>query len=299
MAAWRRLLARCGRKPTRKRVHALRVVTLRELAEVENWIAGQSADSAEAKPAARWAKQAEKLREALGPVRETDVWLQKIDGLRADVSAPAGGYHPQSSQNCLRQLEKLENSLKEERRSTEKELTETIEDRRGKLEKLGQEIEESWRQQRPRTEDTTQILQKFADVAAQFSELNAGNLHDFRKGIKTVRYLAEIGAAKDREIGKLAAQLKKMQSAIGEWHDWEALAKKARRGGRRKKDDLADLLETLAGESLEKALEVCGRISEKLLKQNARGGAAPLRELEKKPVQKAMPGVTLDQSRMA
>ncbi|MGB7549792.1 MAG: hypothetical protein WBM14_18800, partial [Terracidiphilus sp.] len=34
--AWRQLLAECGRKPGRKRVHELRVATLRLQAEVEH-----------------------------------------------------------------------------------------------------------------------------------------------------------------------------------------------------------------------------------------------------------------------
>src|SRR3974377_2585562 len=76
--AWRRLLPRCGRKPTRKRVHALRVVTLRILAELEYRIEQQGKGNPEALAGARWIKLGEKLRQALGPVREGDVGLDKL-----------------------------------------------------------------------------------------------------------------------------------------------------------------------------------------------------------------------------
>ena len=42
---WRKLLSECGEKPTRKRVHSLRVATLPMKAEVDFWLPSQ--DSAE------------------------------------------------------------------------------------------------------------------------------------------------------------------------------------------------------------------------------------------------------------
>src|ERR1700733_8453482 len=87
VAPWVELLARCGSKPTRKRVHALRVVTLRLQAELERDVSELPRASHQAQAMLQFSKQAEKLRQALGPAREIDVWIGKLHGLRASLSA--------------------------------------------------------------------------------------------------------------------------------------------------------------------------------------------------------------------
>ena len=69
------MVDRCGRKPTRKRVHALRVVTLRMQAEVEHELSELPCASHEAQAMVHFGKLAAKLRDALAPVRELDVWI--------------------------------------------------------------------------------------------------------------------------------------------------------------------------------------------------------------------------------
>ncbi|HXE06194.1 MAG TPA: hypothetical protein VN579_09430, partial [Bryobacteraceae bacterium] len=75
---WRELLAHCGRKPGRKIVHNLRVTTLRLQAALEFSLSPVDADSSSAKSKERWARQAKKLRRALGPVRRSDVSLDQL-----------------------------------------------------------------------------------------------------------------------------------------------------------------------------------------------------------------------------
>ena len=90
-----------------------------------------------------------------------------------------------------------------------------------------------------------------------------------------MRYLAEMLAVDHPETRQPAASLKKMQSAIGEWHDWQQLARMSRRmhEGRKKHDELSELLESLTAESLEKALDVCERLTERLLKSDRNAGS--------------------------
>jgi CHAD domain-containing protein len=272
---WRRLLARCGRKPTRKRVHKLRVDTLRIQAGLEyrrdqDGHSGQSAG-----PASRWSKQADKLREALGPVREVDVWMGMLDDLRRSL-AGHGEYIPRSNRESLRQIDQLEEKLKERRKDLEKDLVAEIEARRGRMDRISKDVEDAAEAAIPRdyTVGAGAILDQFAAVVSEFPTLDGDNLHEFRKGIKKVRYLAEFFAAGDLEVKQVAVSLRKMQSAIGEWHDWDALARNARHsnGGHGKRGELAELLETLTAESLEKALGVCERITERLLKRSGRAG---------------------------
>jgi CHAD domain-containing protein len=281
--AWRQLLARCGRKATRKRVHGLRVVTLRLQAEIEHRITEKGLDSHQV--AKRWDKQAEKLRQALGPVREADVWLGKLAGLRATL-AKNEGYSPRSTGECMRQIEELEDKLGQKRKTWEKKLLAEIDNRKDRIEKLSKRLEL----------DSTpligkcnpgggrQIIEQFAAIVAEFPSLNEDNLHTFRKSIKTVRYVADIFAASDPEARRHAAQLKKMQSAIGEWHDWQDLAKEQRHA-HKKHDELAELLEALTAESLDKALEICERVTAQLLNPRGRDAAVyPQEGAQKRPI---------------
>src|SRR5664279_5627120 len=110
LAAWLELLARCGSKPTRKRVHALRVATLRLQAELERDVSELPRASHQAQAMLQFSKQAEKLRQALGPVREIDVWIGKLRGLCASLSA-SREYVPRSMQECLRGIDRFEDRL--------------------------------------------------------------------------------------------------------------------------------------------------------------------------------------------
>ena len=57
--------------------------------------------------------------------------------------------------------------------------------------------------------------------------LDAGNLHDFRKGAKKARYMAELAAQGDEHAEAVGKALKKLQDEIGDWHDWLVLAEEA------------------------------------------------------------------------
>jgi CHAD domain-containing protein len=247
----------------------LRVVTLRILAELEYRI-GEQAKGPEAIAAANWIKLGEKLRHALGPVREADVWLDELSGLRASL-ADTNGYSPRANKACMRQIDELEGRLRAKRRQWEKELVAEIDSRRSRLEESAKQIELAPRAlveaRNVSQGGALQIREQFAHVVEEFPSLDVDNLHEFRKRIKKVRYLAEIFGEYDAEAAKQASSIRKMQSAIGEWHDWQVLAK--RKGhSHGKQEELSELLEALAAESLEKALALCERLTTSLLKTN-------------------------------
>ena len=111
--------------------------------------------------------------------------------------------------------------------------------------------------------------------------LDEENLHEFRKRIKSVRYLAELHADADRECARIATQMRKLQSAIGEWHDWQALADETRRVHHAWSRPLAELLETLAKETFETALETAHNVTARMLGNGAES-AEPLRSADRK-----------------
>jgi CHAD domain-containing protein len=301
LAEWLQLLERCGRKPTRKRVHSLRVVTLRIQAELEHWLSAHRQDVHGVHAVTRWGKHAEKLREALSPVREADVWMGKLAELRQSLMGTAT-YVPRSTRDCLKQIDHLEARLKRERRAGEKKLQDEIANRRGRMEKFSRHIESSIENtDAEATGGSKQIVAQFAAVAAAFPTLESENLHEFRKSIKTVRYLAEIFATSDAEAGRQAALLKKMQSAIGEWHDWQELATKERdaHGRRSKHAELAEILETLTKESFDKAIDVCHRTTERLLQELFPGANSTRPAVGKFPARDVAPVDLADDRRFA
>jgi CHAD domain-containing protein len=283
LGVWRELLDLCGRKATRKRVHALRVVTLRMQAELESDLAELPRASHQAQAILRFSKQAEKLRQALSPVRELDVWIGKLRGLRASLSE-TGVYVPRSMQESIRGIDRLEARLGKKRSSAEKKLVAAIEKRGGHLVRASEDVDGSLSDYVFGAEAgiAGELVSRFRAVRADFSAFDEENLHDFRKRIKTVRYLAELHAGADRACAQVALQMKKIQSAIGEWHDWQELGREALHGRHARNKPLAELLTSVAAEAFESALATVHNISERMLGEST-VPAASLRIGDRKP----------------
>ena len=77
----------------------------------------------------------------------------------------------------------------------------------------------------PRSADAV-ALEDFVRAADAMPLLDAENLHDFRKATKKARYVAESGA-EGQAYSSVAKALKRVQDAIGEWHDWLCLREEA------------------------------------------------------------------------
>jgi CHAD domain-containing protein len=69
-------------------------------------------------------------------------------------------------------------------------------------------------------------LARLADDFASHQSIKASRLHETRIRLKTIRYLAEL-ADESPEQEAFIEELKTVQDAIGEWHDWEELTKLA------------------------------------------------------------------------
>jgi CHAD domain-containing protein len=70
-------------------------------------------------------------------------------------------------------------------------------------------------------------LEDYLRLMDAMPELDASNLHDFRKGAKKARYVAEAGGD-DPDAQAMAKAIRRVQDAIGDWHDWEVLEAEAR-----------------------------------------------------------------------
>jgi CHAD domain-containing protein len=274
---WRLLLARSARKPTAGAVHDLRVATLRLQAGIEDW-AGRRHDHPLSRNAARWIAQAGKLRDVLGAVRDADVTLGKLKMLRGEMLG-SNGVAPADGSVCMRQIKKLEREVKRTRRAGARELVDWLEERGTRLERRMLRLEKELDQLNPfPTGCGRALLSEFlSGQASSRSTLDRKTLHEFRKHLKNVRYIIEISASGERSREVLSVPLRKLQSALGEWHDWDSLVRTAQRalGARGEAASLVQRLEDRAAKALRSALAQTRR----LLAALSAGGAKrrPLR----------------------
>jgi hypothetical protein len=257
---WRDLITQCARKPSRKRVHTLRRLTLRLRVAMEQGVQEQARDSAAARAVKRWKKEGAKLRRALEPVRDADVYMARLDGLRVPVGGALAA-KPELSQRCLREIEKLEAQLEAERESAAEELTAVLAEHSERLIRRSRQMERSVAPRMAKMPGLTAqaALEIFAELASEFPALDGSNLHAYRRRLKQALYLAEISAVTDPLAKRLAAAFRKIHLAAGEWHDWQTLAKKAGRPlpQHDKQDGLAPVLEALAQGALKRAIGLC------------------------------------------
>ncbi|HXS76036.1 MAG TPA: CHAD domain-containing protein [Terracidiphilus sp.] len=255
-AEWPQLLERCGRKPTLKSVHALRVATLRMQVESQRKLDNLPGVSHEAQAIRRFGKVAQKLRDDLAPVRELHVWISKLRRLRESLRETPG-YVPRSTRQLILQVERLEDRLKTKRKRAALKLEKKIQRHRQELLRIFRKLEEGngVRSHEAHANQSAKLAKEFAGIAAEFPVLELSNLHEFRKALKKIRYVAEIDRA-DPACRTIATQMKKAQDAIGDWHDWELLALLIGRKRHGKDAALADLLGNLASEAAQSAIAV-------------------------------------------
>jgi CHAD domain-containing protein len=67
-------------------------------------------------------------------------------------------------------------------------------------------------------------LRMFASLARQVRTLTPENLHAYRTRCKRIRYVAEMAG---QDAKRMVNQLKRMQDAAGDWHDWQTLTQTA------------------------------------------------------------------------
>jgi CHAD domain-containing protein len=108
-------------------------------------------------------------------------------------------------------------------------------------------------------------LDSFARLASEMQVLDAGNLHDFRKGAKKARYVAELAAQGDEQAKQVGETLKKLQDEIGDWHDWLVLAEEAHTALGDKGTELTALLEAERERHFVAAMKMAAKLRGRLM----------------------------------
>jgi len=187
-------------------VHSFRTTTLRLQTLLEELIPEQ-----DRKPK-KLLKMLEEIRQRAGKVRDLDV---QLDALRS-LKVPQEPRRKTQLMHGLIELRmKHENKL---RKILNKKKKRSVQDR---LKRASKNLKlEGGRD--PLTVARTML----ARIVHPSGPITEALLHRYRIAIKRARYAAEF-APKSAEAGQFLAQMKTLQDAVGNWHDWLTLTKTA------------------------------------------------------------------------
>jgi len=238
---WKKDLEKCLEDSEVETVHRVRTGTRRVEAMVDVLLREVPEGNPELTDAAdRWRRQLKKIRRAAGPVRDLDVHrelIEKFAGVgkagekehsrmeQSEVERQAAT--PEAEQALQVQAKKLDAWLECAREERARDLTRQIARRLEKLDGLAAGFATSWQTRHGRGIAVRRVAQAALDAFVELSDkmplLDAANLHDFRKGAKKARYITEAGGD-DAHAKAVGRAIKRIQDAIGDWHDWLCLA---------------------------------------------------------------------------
>jgi len=252
-AALKQNLELCGKEATIDAVHDIRTGTRRIEAMLDTNLRERSQPvlsgsvprkpdlqpDALAKTAQRWPRLLKRIRRTAAPVRDLDVHRKLLEKFKPRKKAVVSGESAVESVDALamlpnpieQQADDLDAWLKQTRHDQAQPLMKAAPKWAPRVEAQLASLEEAMRRsplrRRASRSAAVTALEAFARLATQMQQLDAGNLHDFRKGAKKARYMAESGGA-DEQAGAVGKALKRLQDEIGDWHDWLVLAEEAR-----------------------------------------------------------------------
>jgi CHAD domain-containing protein len=293
-ATLRENLAKCAGDPDVDPVHDTRTGTRRLQATVENLVRellDDGAGVAARDSAAATMRVLKRIRRAAGPVRDLDVHRKLLQKLTKRATDPAkAAKHPEDlpvaklaagagplerpqaglrATPLQRQTDDLDAWLKDRR----SELAEGFQAKAAatlpKLDKWVAALDAALRAKgvrRSRKKAPAVVaLEGFARLATEMQALHAGNLHDFRKGAKKARYVAELAASGDEEAARVGGALKKLQDEIGDWHDWLELADEAHAALGDGAPELIELIEAERDRHFAVALQMASKLRGRLM----------------------------------
>jgi CHAD domain-containing protein len=227
-ATFNAAVAQCAQGEDPEAVHGLRTGSRRLQAMLEAALRDNPGTALE-QSARAWLRQLKQIRRAAGPVRDLDVHRKLLgDWVGKTPPTPIAAL---GDPLCV-QAERLDLWLKSQRKHLAQGMQKQIKKRQQVLpdrqtaffQALGRAP--LGKARNPRPADVV-ALEDFMRTADAMPLLHAENLHDFRKATKKARYVAE-STAEGQTYSRVAKALKRIQDAIGEWHDWLCLSQEVR-----------------------------------------------------------------------
>jgi CHAD domain-containing protein len=202
-----RQLSKLANKPAAANVHKFRTYSRRVEALVEELVPSTKRKDK------RLLKLFARLRKKAGKVRDLDVQIAALRGLKL----------PQEAGRKAQLLR----VLSDDRTSREKKLEKAFD--KQQVSQLRKGLKRSAaRIDVPNTTEELldRAMRPVLQLGANQRPLTEKRVHQYRIVGKRARYLAEV-AGDDPHAKELIEQLKRMQSVIGDWHDWLKLTERA------------------------------------------------------------------------
>lgn len=200
-----RELTKLSSKPQPRAVHQFRTSTRRVEAVLEELLPEPDRNLR------KLIKQLGKLRKRAGQVRDIDVQITNLRNLKVSEE-------PRRKAEVLR-------SLADIRSRREQKLLDSLD--KGKEREIRKRLKRAAASLTlPDTDLVVLAKRKFEELVREHSTVNEEVLHQYRIKGKRIRYIAEV-AGDSPEAKRIVQELKRMQDAIGEWHDWLTLSERA------------------------------------------------------------------------
>ena len=151
------------------------------------------------------------MRKKAGRVRDLDVQI----ALLRNFKMPEGARHKRQLLEAL-----VEERARKESKFAEAVDKNTMRDLRKRLKRAAREMQVIQQEAWPRA------VRLLGRLDHQNAALTEKVLHQYRLAGKRIRYLAEL-TDDESQARSLVRQLKGMQDALGEWHDWLKLTQRA------------------------------------------------------------------------
>lgn len=256
-------------KPKPRTVHKLRTTIRR----VEALLPDE--DETQTRAERRLRKQLARVRRRAGKVRDADVHRMALASLDVDGDAADA-------------REIVSDALAKQRTKRVKKLVRTLgEERdRGIVKRLREIVGSAvvTREAHDERLVLATVVADFAHALGAAAPLGAETLHDFRINTKRLRYVAE-SALPAPNAAVAVAELKRVQDAIGGWHDWTTLIERARKAlGAREGAAFLAAIGARAEAELAKALAATTRAETRL---QALGTAARRKGAHSMPAERA------------
>lgn len=231
--------------PSVEEVHSLRTQTRRLEAIVEAFMLDRK------KKTRDLLKAMTPVRKAAGDVRDMDVFVGKVLNLSRD----------QANDSLVRLIEHLSEMRVESARELRRTLGARRKDARRGLKSYAKLIGRQFADGQESIVGPAQAPAKLATELAHWPALDAENVHDFRIRVKQLRYMLQLEKAVDRPI---VEALGKVKDEVGDWHDWQELARIAGETLDPEHDRSAlKQIEEIGRAKLEKALATTNAVREK------------------------------------
>ena len=253
-----RLLKQAADKPQPETVHQFRTTARRVEALLEA-LAPQPDRNQR-----KLLKRLSRLRRRAGKVRDADVQIALLRGLKTGRDSHRKERLVQVLADLRARREKK--LVAELDKRTVREVRRRLQKAAEKLSLFQEPLSMAGELDRARPFDpVATALREFARVARAQGALREENLHAYRLETKHVRYVAEM-AGEDPTARQIVAGLKRMQDAIGEWHDWLELTQRAQKALDPTPElPLMSALHNVTRAKFREALSVCTGVRKELL----------------------------------